>query len=108
MFIQDSESRIMRQVPLRVVCLAADEPKGDPPTRAEEDSTRRDRPTHQVVRRTTYEVVHGHKTATSADTLAACTAASSARTGSWSLRNAATISSARWSRLRCRPALRSS
>jgi transposase-like protein len=30
-------------------------------TQAEEGSTRRDRPTHQVVRRTTYEVVRGHQ-----------------------------------------------
>jgi hypothetical protein len=44
MFIQDSESTIMSRVTL---------------TQAEEGSTPRDRPTHQVVRRTTYEVVRG-------------------------------------------------
>ena len=30
MFIQDSVSRIIEQVPFGYVCLAADEPKGDP------------------------------------------------------------------------------
>src|SRR5215213_2284275 len=44
---------------LRSVCLAVDSRRVTL-TRAEEGSTRRDRPTHQVVRRTTYEVVRGH------------------------------------------------
>src|SRR5215207_4556248 len=58
MFIQDSVSRIMSRVTLRSVCLAVDSRRVTL-TRTEEGSTRRDRPTRQVVRRTTYEVVRG-------------------------------------------------
>src|SRR5215211_7283603 len=59
--IQDHE-----QGTLRSVCLAVDSRRVTL-TRAEEGSTRRDRPTHQVVRRTTYEVVRGHLVQASVD-----------------------------------------
>ena len=49
----------MSRSPFGYVYLAVDEPKGDPTLRASRDSTRRDRPTRQVVRRTTREVVRG-------------------------------------------------
>src|SRR4051794_22967882 len=49
----------MSRSPFGLVYLAVDEPKGDPKLRARRDSTRRDRPTRQVVRRTTREVVRG-------------------------------------------------
>src|SRR5215213_4497160 len=58
--IQDHE-----QGTLRSVCLAVDSRRVTL-TRAEEGSTRRDRPTHQVVRRTTYEVVRGQDHAAAA------------------------------------------
>src|SRR5215218_1562225 len=51
--IQDHE-----QGTLRSVCLAVDSRRVTL-TRAEKGSTRRDRPTRQVVRRTTYQVVRG-------------------------------------------------
>ena len=54
--IQDHE-----QVPFGLVCLAADEPKGDPHSGGRRlNAPRPTSPTHQVVRRTTYEVVRGH------------------------------------------------
>src|SRR5215207_776421 len=51
--IQDHE-----QGTLRSVCLAVDSRRVTL-TRAEKGSTRRDRPTRQLVRRTTYQVVRG-------------------------------------------------
>src|SRR5215213_2610477 len=60
-FIQDSESRIMSRSPFGFVDLAVDEPKGDPALRVRKGSTRRDRPTRQVVRGATHEVVRGHQ-----------------------------------------------
>jgi hypothetical protein len=53
--IQDHE-----QVTLRVVYLAVDNRRVTP-LRASKGSTRRDRPTRQVVRRTTYEAVRGDR-----------------------------------------------
>jgi hypothetical protein len=52
--IQDHE-----EVTLRVVYLPVDNRRVTP-LRASKGSTRRNRPTRQVVRRTTYEVVRGH------------------------------------------------
>src|SRR3954471_18657147 len=52
----------MSRAPFGLVYLAVDEPKGDPKLRARKGSTRRDRPTRQVVRRTTREVVRGQVT----------------------------------------------
>jgi len=46
------------------VCqLGGGQPKGDPSLGVGKNSTRRDRPTRQVVRRTTYEVVRGQTAA---------------------------------------------
>src|SRR5215207_8871014 len=58
-FIQDSISRIMSTVTLRSSAWRWTNRRVTL-TQAGRGSTRRDRPTRQVVRRTTYEVVRGH------------------------------------------------
>ena len=60
MSVTNTTGNVQEEVTLRVVYLPVDNRRVTP-LRASKGSTRRDRPTRQAVRRTTYEVVRGHK-----------------------------------------------